>query len=53
MTIGIPAPNASGCALLAELGFEGADSSFRMVRGPLAATGDPTRIFAIAGGDVG
>ena len=53
VTVGVPAPNVAGCELLDELGFRPTAPSRRMVRGPRAAMGDPGRVFAIAGGDVG
>lgn len=53
VTLGVPAVNGVGCRLLDELGFRSIAPSFRMIRGPLAAVGDPHRVFAIAGGDIG
>jgi ribosomal protein S18 acetylase RimI-like enzyme len=53
VTIGVPGRNAAGCGLLDELGFRSISPSLRMVRGPLEAVGDPRRVFAIAGGDIG
>jgi GNAT superfamily N-acetyltransferase len=51
--IGLPAVNTEGLAMLAELGFEKGESSFRMRLGPSIDAGDPTRVFAIASGAVG
>jgi GNAT superfamily N-acetyltransferase len=51
--IGLPAVNTEGLAMLAELGFEKGESSFRMRLGPPIDAGDPTRVFAIASGAVG
>ena len=53
VTVGIPGPNAAGRGLLDELGFHATEPSLRMVRGPRVVVGDPGRVFAIAGGDVG
>jgi len=53
VTIGVPGLNAAGCGLLDALGFCATESSLRMVRGRLEAVGDPCRVFAIAGGDIG
>jgi len=53
VTIGVPGVNVAGCRLLDDLGCRATESSLRMVRGRCVAGGDPCRVFAIAGGDVG
>jgi hypothetical protein len=51
--IGLPGLNTEGLSMLAALGFEKGESSFRMRLGPPVDAGDPTRVFAIASGAVG
>jgi hypothetical protein len=51
--VGLPAPNAQGHDMLAEMGCERGASSQRMRRGPPVDAGDPTRVYAIASGAVG
>ena len=51
--VGLPAPNADGLEMLAEMGFERGASSFRMRLGPPLDAGDPTHVFAIASGAAG
>jgi predicted N-acetyltransferase YhbS len=52
-SLGIPALNSSGQAVLRSLGFLPTPSSIRMIRGPVRAFGRPELVFAIAGGAVG
>lgn len=53
LSVGIPAENKEGVALLQDLGFTATPSSYRMVRGPRTAAGRPQNIFAIGGGAIG
>lgn len=52
-TVGLPEANHEARALYEDLGFRQTASSLRMVRGPIAASGDLNQIFAIASGAVG
>lgn len=53
ITLGVPGRNPEAVSILERLGFEPTAPSLRMVRGPLAAVGLPSRNFAIANGAVG
>jgi GNAT superfamily N-acetyltransferase len=51
-TVGLPAPNRKGVALLQELGFDPRPSSIRMFLGP-RPTQEPGHIYGIANGATG
>jgi ribosomal protein S18 acetylase RimI-like enzyme len=53
MSLGIPAPNEEGIALVRSLGFTETPSSLRMVRPAPICAGRPTHVFGIASGAFG
>lgn len=53
IVIALPGVNQAGVDLLSSVGFRRTPSSFRMIRGPAAATGMPEKVYALAGGSIG